>query len=241
MKLFNLVLALTFSAVMAMPAQAQYGPDGLPNVAGITDVIVSDVTSYVAALKAGSEAFRTLGANSAFFCQAVSGGVPGEGYVLSVADNLEASLASVEVQLSDPGFQDFVATLAPYRELTGTRTARVLRPPSGSPSDTWATREFYVRTDDIPGYMAMLEELERAARSNGLQDFSIIVQQEIASGDTSEMLLVTASSSTLAAVGAVGDALMTESWALEIAMAAQAQRQLLRDRFYKCESVYRAS
>ena len=239
-KLKLLLCSISF-LILTTPSLAQDTADtsALGSVVGVTDVVVSDIPSYVAALKANSQAFRTLGSNLAGFCQAVSGGIPGESLVFSYADSMADSLASVEIQMTDASFQNFVATLEPYRVLTGARQARVIRPFSGDPLQSWATRNVLVSTESPQAYIAAVANLERAARANGYSDLSLIVQQEMGSGSTSDLLAVVAVAPTLARLGAALDAIYEEEWAQTVfATVAAARSQIIDDKIYRCEQVY---
>jgi hypothetical protein len=222
-------------------SQNSNGTAEIGSVVGTTDVVVSDIPSYVAALKANPQAFSTLGTNLAGFCQAVSGGAPGEALVFSFSDSMEAGLAAIETQLTDPSFQRFVATLEPYRELTGTRQARVIRPYDGELYQTWATRNLMISTENPDEYIAAASNLERAARANGYSDFSLTVQQEMGSGGTSDLLIVIAVAPSLARLGASIDAIYEEQWAqTAFANVVAARSQIVDDKIYRCEQVYLA-
>ncbi len=243
MKKINLLLAFILSVTVTLhsSAQNQSTQDALGQVVGFTDVVVSDIPAYVATLKANQQLFATLGSNLAGFCQAVSGGVPGEAFVFTFADSIEASLASVETQLTDASVQRVIASLQTYRELTGTRTARTVRPYDGELYESWATRNVYVSSDNPEAYIATIDALERAARANGFGDLSLAVQQEIGSGDTSDLLLVVAVAPSLARMGAAIDAIFNESWAQDVFAEVQGARsQIVDDKFYRCEQIFSA-
>jgi len=241
MSKIRLIITSILLTILTSQSLAQSSNDAITetSVVGITNVIVSDIPSYVTALKANPQAFRTLGSNLAGFCQVVSGGTPGEAQVFSFADSMEASLASIDTQLTDAGFQRFVATLEPYRDLVGTRQARVIRPYDGELYQNWATRSVMVRTDNPDAYIAAVANLERAARANGFGDLSLPVQQEIGSGDTSDLINVIAVAPSLARLGASLDAILQEDWAQAVfANVVSARSQIVDDKFYRCEQIY---
>ncbi len=237
MRKINLLLCMVFSVTVTLNASAQN--DGLGQVVGITDVVVSNVPAYVSTLHANSQIFETLGSNLAGYCQAVSGGGPGEALVFTFSDSMEDSLGAVEIQLSDANVQRFVASLAPYRELTGNRTARVIRPYTGELYQTWATRNLYVSAEDPQAYFEAVAALEQTARANGYSDLSLAVQQEMGSGDTSDLLVVIAVAPSLARLGAAIDAIYEEGWAQSaFANVVAARNNITGDKFYRCEQIY---
>lgn len=242
MKKINLILAFTFSLTMTLGVTAQStSQETLTTAVGITDVVVSDIPAYVAALKANPQAFRMLGSNFSGFCQAVSGGIPGEALVFSYFDSMEANMAAAEIQLTDASFGRFITTLEPYRELTGFRQALEIRP-AGETFENWAIRILNVRVEDQQAYIAALDALERAARANGFADYSLIVQQEIGSGATTDFLSVVAVTSSLSRMGASIDAISSQSWGQSLFANVQAARsQIVGDKIYRCEQIYTAN
>lgn len=235
--LITLILSVSLSSNSV--AQNQADPDLLSGVVGFTDVIVSDVPGYVAALKANPGIFSMLGSGIAGFCQAIVGGVPGEAQVFSFYPSMEAGLAAVETQSTSAEFQAFAATLGNFRELAGARIARVIRPYDGELYETWATRGLYVRSDNPDAYIASAAALEQAAAANGFADLSIDIYQEMGSGDRSDLLYAVVVSSSLARLGAAIDAIYSEPWAQSaFANVTAARSQVVDDRFYRCERVY---
>jgi hypothetical protein len=166
MNKFKLLLAFVFSVTVSLKTVAQepVNPAALGGVMGTTDVVVSDIPGYVAALKENSQLFAVLNTNLAGFCQAVSGGVPGESLVFNFSNSLETALASYDTQLNDPAFASFVANLEPFRELVGSRQAQVIRPYTGPALTTWATRNLYVRAENPQAYIDAVGALESTAR-----------------------------------------------------------------------------
>lgn len=243
MNKFKLLLAFVFSVTVSLKTVAQepVNPAALGGVMGTTDVVVSDIPGYVAALKENSQLFAVLNYNLAGFCQAVSGGVPGESLVFNFSNSLETALASYDTQLNDPAFASFVANLEPFRELVGSRQAQVIRPYTGPAVTTWATRNLYVRAENPQAYIDAVGALESTARANGFADLTLMVQQEVGSGNTSDLLAVIAVSPSLARLGAALDAITGEGWAQDVFASVQAARsRITEDKIYRCQQIYPA-
>ncbi|MFT6402212.1 MAG: hypothetical protein ACJA2D_001529 [Pseudohongiellaceae bacterium] len=243
MNKLKLLLAFVFSVTVSLETVAQepVDPATLGGVIGMTDVVVSDIPGYVAAMKANSQLFAALNTNLAGFCQAVSGGVPGESMVFNFSNSMETALASYDTQLNDPAFAGFVANLEPYRERVGSRQAQIIRPYTGPALATWATRNLYVRAENPQAYIDAVGALESTARANGFADLSLMVQREVGSGNTSDLLAVVAVSSSLTRLGAALDAITGEGWAQDAFASVQAARsRIMEDKIYRCQQVYPA-
>ena len=243
MNKFKLLLAFVFSVTASLKTVAQepVNPAALGGVMGTTDVVVSDIPGYVAALKENSQLFAVLNYSLAGFCEAVSGGVPGESLVFNFSNSLETALASYDTQLNEP-VPSFVANLEPFRELVGSRQAQVIRPYTGPAVTTWATRNLYVRAENPQAYIDAVGALESTARANGFADLTLMVQQEVGSGNTSDLLAVIAVSPSLARLGAALDAITGEGWAQDVFASVQAARsRITEDKIYRCQQIYPAS
>lgn len=242
MNKFKLLLAFVFSLTASLKTVAQepVNPAALGGVMGTTDVVVSDIPGYVAALKENSQLFAVLNYSLAGFCEAVSGGVPGESLVFNFSNSLETALASYDTQLNEP-VPSFVANLEPFRELVGSRQAQVIRPYTGPAVTTWATRNLYVRAENPQAYIDAVGALESTARANGFADLTLMVQQEVGSGNTSDLLAVIAVSPSLARLGAALDAITGEGWAQDVFASVQAARsRITEDKIYRCQQIYPA-
>tara|TARA_B100001013_G_scaffold324962_1_gene236731 strand:+ start:619 stop:1350 length:732 start_codon:yes stop_codon:yes gene_type:complete len=242
MNKFKLLLAFVFSVTASLKTVAQepVNPAALGGVMGTTDVVVSDIPGYVAALKENSQLFAVLNYSLAGFCEAVSGGVPGESLVFNFSNSLETALASYDTQLNEP-VPSFVANLEPFRELVGSRQAQVIRPYTGPAVTTWATRNLYVRAENPQAYIDAVGALESTARANGFADLTLMVQQEVGSGNTSDLLAVIAVSPSLARLGAALDAITGEGWAQDVFASVQAARsRITEDKIYRCQQIYPA-
>ena len=242
MNKFKLLLAFVFSVTASLKTVAQepVNPAALGGVMGTTDVVVSDIPGYVAALKENSQLFAVLNYSLAGFCEAVSGGVPGESLVFNFSNSLETALASYDTQLNEP-VPSFVANLEPFRELVGSRQAQVIRPYTGTAVTTWATRNLYVRAENPQAYIDAVGALESTARANGFADLTLMVQQEVGSGNTSDLLAVIAVSPSLARLGAALDAITGEGWAQDVFASVQAARsRITEDKIYRCQQIYPA-
>ena len=242
MNKFKLLLAFVFSVTASLKTVAQEpaNPAALGGVMGTTDVVVSDIPGYVAALKENSQLFAVLNYSLAGFCEAVSGGVPGESLVFNFSNSLETALASYDTQLNEP-VPSFVANLEPFRELVGSRQAQVIRPYTGPAVTTWATRNLYVRAENPQAYIDAVGALESTARANGFADLTLMVQQEVGSGNTSDLLAVIAVSPSLARLGAALDAITGEGWAQDVFASVQAARsRITEDKIYRCQQIYPA-
>jgi len=242
MNKFKLLLVFVFSVTASLKTVAQepVNPAALGGVMGTTDVVVSDIPGYVAALKENSQLFAVLNYSLAGFCEAVSGGVPGESLVFNFSNSLETALASYDTQLNEP-VPSFVANLEPFRELVGSRQAQVIRPYTGPAVTTWATRNLYVRAENPQAYIDAVGALESTARANGFADLTLMVQQEVGSGNTSDLLAVIAVSPSLARLGAALDAITGEGWAQDVFASVQAARsRITEDKIYRCQQIYPA-
>jgi hypothetical protein len=238
-KIAGIMLVSTFFAHNAF-ADNHISPNALSGVAGLTDVAVSDVPGYVAALKRRADIFSDLGATVAGICSAVSGGdVPGEAVVYSFFPSMEAGMTAIQYQLSSQRFMEFANSLSAYRELTGNRMQRVIRPYDGEMYDTFATRGLYVRTDNPEAYIDATAALESAFHRNGFDDVSIDVYQDIGSGSRSDLLYLVAVAPSLPRLGEVLDAVFSEPWAQQVfANAVSARSQIVEDKFYSCQTIY---
>lgn len=126
-----------------------------------------DPAAYIQLLKSDTKLFKASGALQRGVCFNSTGMTEaGRGWAYAFYPNMESAMAGADA-LVDPRNADVVAQYRAISQFRGSVHYSAIRPhPRSLPSST--ARNMAVQVDDVAGYVAILETIEKTGKESGL-------------------------------------------------------------------------